>query len=243
VRGPLFPFSIFRIPGLLAADATQMIAMAGFYSMFFFITLYMQNVLGFSPIQTGSAYIPVTLMVAIGAGVGTGVLARAGTRPVIVAGAVLGAAGIFWLSHIPVDGAYLSNLLPALLVMAFGLGGVFVGVTTAAQAGVPEEQAGLAAALINSSQWLGGALGIAIFSAIATAQTADVLAGGGTTSVALTEGFQDALLWAAIFIAVAAVIALRSPNTRGHEVGGAPATTEVVEEPVQNAPVGTVTEG
>jgi EmrB/QacA subfamily drug resistance transporter len=240
---PLFPLSVLRVRGLAAADVTMVVAMAGFYSMFFFITLYMQNVLGFSPIQTGSAYIPVTLMVAIGAGVGTGVLARAGTRPVIVAGAVLGAAGIFWLSHIPVDGAYLSNLLPALLVMAFGLGGVFVGVTTAAQAGVPEEQAGLAAALINSSQWLGGALGIAIFSAIATAQTADVLAGGGTTSVALTEGFQDALLWAAIFIAVAAVIALRSPNTRGHEVGGAPATTEVVEEPVQNAPVGTVTEG
>jgi len=231
---PLFPLSILRVKGLAAADVTMIVAMAGFYSMFFFVTLYMQNVLHFSPIQTGAAYVPVTLMVAIGAGVGTGVLGRVGTRPVIVGGAVLGAVGIFWLSHIPVNGTYLSDLLPALLVMAFGLGGVFVGVTTAAQAGVPEEQAGLAAALINSSQWLGGALGIAIFSAIATARTSDVLAAGGAPGEALTSGFQDALLWAAIFIAAAALIALRSPNTHGHEVGGAtenPVTDELIGEP------------
>jgi EmrB/QacA subfamily drug resistance transporter len=231
---PLFPLSILRIKGLAAADVTMVVAMAGFYSMFFFITLYMRNVLAFSPIQTGAAYVPVTLTVAVGAGVGTGVLARVGTRPVVVAGAVLGATGIFWLSHIPVHGGYVSDLLPALLVMAFGLGGVFVGVTTAAQAGVPEEQAGLAAALINSSQWLGGALGIAIFSAIGAERTHHVLSDGGAPASALTGGFQVALLWAAIFIGAAAVIALRSPNTHGHEVGGATVTItrdELADEP------------
>jgi EmrB/QacA subfamily drug resistance transporter len=214
---PLFPFSILRIKGLAAADVTQMIAMAGFYSMFFFVTLYMQNVLEYSQIQAGLAYVPTTLTVAVGAGLATGLMGRVGTRPVIVGGALLGAAGIFWLSYIPVDGSYLTDLLPALIIMALGLGAVFVGVTTAAQAGVPEEQAGLAAAMINSSNWLGGALGIAIFSAIATSQTKDLLAGGASQGAALTGGFQDALLAAAIFLAAAAALALRSPNTRGLE--------------------------
>jgi EmrB/QacA subfamily drug resistance transporter len=212
---PLFPFSILQVKGLAAADVTQVIAMAGFYSMFFFITLYMQNVLHFSEIEAGAAYLPATFGVAIAAGIATVLLGRVGTRPVIVGGALLGAAGIFWLSFIPVDGSYVGDLLPALIVMALGLGAVFVGVTTAAQAGVPEEQAGLAAAMINSSTWLGGALGIAIFSAIATSTTGDLLAGGAGQAEALTGGFQDALLAAAIFLAAATLIALRSTNARG----------------------------
>ena len=216
-RNPLFPFSILRIPGLAAADVTQMIAMAGFYSMFFFMTLYIQNVLHFSKIGAGAAYVPATLSVAISAGISTRLIAGRGTRPVIAAGALLGAGGIYWLSHIPVDGTYLSNILPALVVLSLGLGAVFVGVTTAAQAGVPADKAGLAAALINSSTWLGGALGIAIFSALATSRTRDLLADHATQGQALTGGVQRALLAAAIFLAAAAVIALRAPNTHGEE--------------------------
>jgi EmrB/QacA subfamily drug resistance transporter len=212
---PLFPFSILRIKGLAAADVTQVIAMAGFYSMFFFITLYMQDVLRFSQIGAGAAYLPATFGVAIAAGIATQLLARTGTRPVIVAGALLGAGGIFWLSKIPVDGSYVRDLLPPLVVMSLGLGAVFVGVLTAAQAGVPQDKAGLAAAMINASTFLGGALGVAIFSAIATSQTREKLAGHATPAEALTSGFQRALLAAAIFLAAAAVIALRSPNTRG----------------------------
>jgi MFS family permease len=116
-----------------------------------------------------------------------------------------------------VDGTYLANILPALVVMSLGLGAVFVGVTTAAQAGVPADKAGLAAALINSSTWLGGALGIAIFSALATSRTRDLLADHATQGQALTGGVQRALLAAAIFLAAAAVIALRAPNTHGEE--------------------------
>jgi EmrB/QacA subfamily drug resistance transporter len=228
---PLFPFSILRIRGLAAADITQVVAMAGFYSMFFFITLYMQNVLHFSKIGAGAAYLPATFGVAIGAGIATQLLARRGTRPVIVAGALLGAAGIFWISRIPVHGSYVSDLLPALVVMALGLGAVFVGVTTAAQAGVPADKAGLAAALINSSTWLGGALGVAIFSAISTSRARDLLADHATQAQALTSGFQRALLAAAIFLAAAAVIALRATNTRGEEAEAAtpPITTPVGE--------------
>jgi EmrB/QacA subfamily drug resistance transporter len=225
-ENPLFPLSIFRIPGLAAADATQVIAMAGFYSMFFFITLYMQNVLGFSEIGAGAAYLPPTFAVAIAAGVSSQLFVRVGTRPVIVVGVLLGAAGVFWLSRIPVDGSYLTDLLPPLLVMAFGLGATFVGVTTAAQAGVPPDRAGLAAALINASTWLGGALGIAIFSAIATSRTQGLLAAGVAQPEALTEGFQRALFICAIFLVAAAVIALRATNTRGEPV------TKPAAEPV-----------
>jgi EmrB/QacA subfamily drug resistance transporter len=227
---PLFPFSILRIRGLAAADVTQVVAMAGFYSMFFFITLYMQEVLRFSRIGAGAAYLPATFSVAIGAGIATQLLGRRGTRPVIVAGALLGAAGIFWISRIPVDGSYLTDLLPALVVMAVGLGAVFVGVTTAAQAGVPADQAGLAAALVNSSTWLGGALGVAIFSAIAASRTQAELAAHATHAEALTAGFQRALLAAALFLAAAAVIALRATNTRGAPEGAALPTATTVPE-------------
>ena len=111
-RNPLVPLSIFQINGLAAADATQLIAMAGFYSMFFFLTLYMQTVLGYSPIQAGSAYLPVTLGVAISSGISSQLFARTGTRPIIVAGALLAAGGLYWLSRIPVHGSYLTDLLP-----------------------------------------------------------------------------------------------------------------------------------
>jgi EmrB/QacA subfamily drug resistance transporter len=212
---PLFPFSILRIKGLAAADITQVIAMAGFYSMFFFITLYMQNVLEFSQIGAGAAYLPATFGVAIAAGIATQLLAKTGTRPVIVVGALLGAGGIFWISKIPVDGSYLSDLLPPLVVMSLGLGAVFVGVLTAAQAGVPQDKAGLAAAMLNASTFLGGALGVAIFSAISTSRAHHLLADHASQAQALTSGFQRALLAAAIFLAVAAVIAIRSPNSKG----------------------------
>jgi EmrB/QacA subfamily drug resistance transporter len=223
-RNPLMPLSIFRIPGLAAADATMMIAIAGFYSMFFFITLYMQNVLLFSAIQAGAAYIPVTLGVAVSAGIASSLFARVGTRPIIVTGALIAAGAVFWLSRIPVDGSYLSDLLPGLMIMSFGLGFVFVGVQTAANAGVPPDKAGLAAALVNTSTWIGGALGLAIFSVIATTRTAHLLAAGTPPSHALTAGFQRALVACSIFLIGAGLIALRSTNTRGE-----PATTPSLE--------------
>jgi EmrB/QacA subfamily drug resistance transporter len=226
---PVFPLSILRVRGLAAADLTQTVAMAGFYAMFLFITLYMQNVLGLSQIEAGAAYLPTTFTVAIGAAIATTLMAKTGTRPLIVAGALLGAGGIFWLSKIPVDGSYWTDLLVPLEIMALGLGFIFVAVTTAAQAGVPEDKAGLAAALINSSTWLGGAFGVAILSAIATSTTSGLLAQGATQAEALTSGFQDALLWAALFLAAAAMIALRSPNLRG-EHSEAPPQSEPATE-------------
>lgn len=214
-RNPLFPFAIFRIKGLAAADTTQLIAFAGFLSAFFFLTLYMQNVLGYTPIQSGSAYLPVTAGIILAAGISTQLMPRIGTRPIIVAGALVAAAGMYLLSRIPVDGTYLSDLLPGLAVMSIGLGAVFVTVTTAANAGVPADKAGLAASLLNTSLQLGSALGLAVFSAIATAHTNHLLAGGTAASEALTAGFRWAILAGAIAVLAAAAIALRAANTRG----------------------------
>jgi len=212
---PLFPFSILRINGLAAADVTQMIAVAGSYSMFFFVTLYMQNVLGFSRVEAGAAYVPTALGVAVAAGVCTQLLPRTGTRPIIVAGALINAVGLYLLSHIPDHGSYAANLLPGLVVMSLGFGSIFVAVTTAAQAGVPSPVAGLAAALVNTSTWLGGALGLAIFSAISASRTSSLLHHGASEQHALTSGFARALLICSMFLLAAAVIGLRATNTRG----------------------------
>ncbi len=231
-RNPLFPFTILRIRGLAAADATQLIAFAGFLSVFFFLTLYMQNVLGYTPIQSGSAYLPVTLGVAIAAGVSTQLIPRIGTRPIIVTGTLIAAAGMYFLSRIPIDGSYLTDLLPGLAVMSLGLGAVFVSVTTAANAGVPAGQAGLAAGLLNTSLQLGSALGLAVFSAIATAHTSDLLTGGTAPLPALASGFGRALLASSIALLAAAVIALRATNTRGQ----APQPSQPPPTPVSPTP-------
>ena len=214
-KNPLVPVAIFRVKGLPGADATQVLGMAGFYSAFFFITLYMQNVLGFSPTRAGLAYVPVAAMVAVAAGAGTVLIPRTGTRPLMVVGAVIAAGGIFWLSQLPADGHYWTNLFPGLVIMAFGLGGVFVGVQTASQAGVPPQLAGLAGSMINASFQVGAALGLAIFTAVATSWTNTLTAAHVARAAALTDGFHRALLLSSIFVLAAAVVAMRAANTRG----------------------------
>ncbi len=212
---PLIPLSIFRVKGLAAADITQLVGVAGFLSMFFFLTLYMQNVLGYSPLQTGGAYLPLTFGVGISAGVSSQLLARIGTRPVIVVGSLITAGGLYYLSRVPVGGSYLTDLLPGLMIVSLGVGAMFVAITTAANAGVPADKAGLAAALLNASQQVGAALGLAIFSAIATGRTNHLLANHSQVPHALTSGFHRALLTGSIFVLATAFIALRTSNTRG----------------------------
>ena len=227
-REALLPLSIFRIRGLAAADATQLIAFAGFYSMFFFLTLYMQNVLHWSPIEAGAAYLPVTAGLGFAATISPKLFVRFGTRPVLVAGSLLSAAAIYYLSRIPVNGSYLTDLLPGLLLMSLGLGAIFVGATVAANAGVPEKQAGLAAGLLNTSLQLGIALGLAIFSALATARTKERLAAHAGHADALVSGYSTALLTSSIFLAAAALIALRTVNSRGEAAAAAKPALEVI---------------
>jgi EmrB/QacA subfamily drug resistance transporter len=225
-RNPLVPLSILRVKGVAAADATQMIALAGVFSMFFFLTLYMQGVLHYSPIKTGLAYLPLTGGVIIAAGISSQLFTRIGTKPVVVVGSVIGASGLYLLSRIPVDGSYASDILPGILIVAFGLGAVFVGVTTAANAGVGEDKAGLAAGLLNTGQQLGAALGLAILSAVATARTSSLVQAGHTAAQAATQGYQRALLVGACLVLAAGLVALLAQNT--HETSAA--STEAVPD-------------
>jgi EmrB/QacA subfamily drug resistance transporter len=221
-RNPLVPLTILRVKGVAAADATQMVALAGFLPMFFFLTLYMQTVLHYSPIQTGIAYLPLTGGFIIAASISSQLFARIGTKPVVVLGTVIAAGGLYWLSRVPVDGSYLPDILPGLLTVSIGMGGVFTGLTTAANAGVDQDKAGLAAGLLNTGQQLGAALGLAILSAIATAHTTSLLHAGHGLAQASTEGYQRALLVGAGIVLAATVVAFLMPNSRQ--------TTPVVEE-------------
>jgi MFS family permease len=199
-----------------------MVVLAGFLPMFFFLTLYMQTVLHYSPIQTGIAYLPLTGGFIIAASICSQLFARIGTKPVILAGSVIGAGGLYWLSRVPVNGSYVSDILPGLLVASVGLGAIFTGLTTAANAGVEPDKAGLAAGLLNTGQQLGAALGLAILSALATARTTSLLHDGHSVAQATTDGYQRALLAGACFVLAASVVALLARNTRQ--------TAPVVEE-------------
>jgi EmrB/QacA subfamily drug resistance transporter len=214
-ENPLLPLSIFRIKGLAAADITQLIGIAGMFAVFFFLTLYLQGILGYSPIRTGLAYLPVTVGVGLSASMTPRLIGRVGIRPVFVAGTLVAGGGVYWLAQVPIHGSYLTDLLPGLVIMSIGLGAEFVAAATAANAGVPPQLAGLAAALFNASQWIGGALGLAIFSAIATARTTHLLAAGAAPAAALDAGFRLALISAAAFLLAAALIALRTTSSRG----------------------------
>jgi hypothetical protein len=193
--------------------------------MFFFLTLYMQTVLGFSPLQAGSAYLPLTLTGGMSAGIATRMITKLGTRPVLVAGLTITGGGLIYLSRIPVSGSYVADVLPGLLVVGAGVVGAFAAITTAGNAGVPADRAGVAAALLNAAQQLGGALGLAVLSAIATARTSHLIDRHDPAADALTAGFHRALLVGGLFVLAATAFGLRTRNSRG-EHGAEPMVVE-----------------
>jgi EmrB/QacA subfamily drug resistance transporter len=213
-RNPLMPFSILRVKGLVAADLTQLIAFCGFFSMFFFATLYMQEVLHYGALEAGLAYLPITAGFALSGAVTSQIVTKVGTRPVAVAGCLIAAAGIYLVAGVPVHGSYLSDVLPGFVLMSLGAGSVFVSITAAANAGVPPDKAGLAAGLLNSSQQLGSALGLAVLSAVAITHTDNLVASGTPQLAAADAGYHRALLVGSALMASAALIALRIGNTR-----------------------------
>ena len=217
---PVLPLSIFRIKGLAATDLANVLGLAGFNSVFFFITLYMQEVLHFSALRAGAAYVPIGAIVAVSSIGGSGVVPRLGTRPLIVTGAVIATGGMYWVSRIPVHGYYWTDIFPPMMIMGFGLGLVFVGVQIAGNAGVPPDKAGLAGALITASFQLGVALGLAILSALATARTSSLVATHHAVQDALVGGYTRALLGATFFVGAVILIGLRAANTKGEPPGG-----------------------
>jgi EmrB/QacA subfamily drug resistance transporter len=173
---PLLPLSIFRNRTLSGANVVGFLVGAGVFSMFFFLSLYMQNVLGFSALRTGLYYVPFGLMIIVAAGLSQMLVTKVGIRSVMAVGLLLVAAAQVWFSRAPVQGHYVTDLLPGFLVGALGLGFAFVPDAIAALQGVPPERSGVASGLINTSQQVGGALGVAVLLTAAISQTKHLIA-------------------------------------------------------------------
>jgi EmrB/QacA subfamily drug resistance transporter len=220
-RSPLMPFSIFRLRTLRGANIVGLLIGMSLFSMFFFISLYLQNVLHYSPIRTGISYLPLAVGIILSAGVASQLVTRLGFKTPLIGGLLLIAGGLLWFSQVPASGgSFAADVLGPSLLAAFGLGFAFVPVTIAAVTGTRPHEAGLASGLINTSQQVGGALGLAILATIANSRTQDVVhAGVHSTSVALTKGFDRAFLVGSGFAIAGAILAallISSRDSREH---------------------------
>jgi EmrB/QacA subfamily drug resistance transporter len=202
---PLVPFSIFRLQTLAAANIAGFIMGTALFSMFLILTLYMQQVLEYSPIETGIGYLAVAGTAVIWANVAAVVVNRVGVKPALVFGMSLLTIGLLYFTQVSVDGSYWVDLFPGFLVLGLAIPFAFVPITIAALAGTKPQEAGLASGLINTSQQIGGAVGIAILSTIAVTATDDAVADGTAVPQALTDGFVSAF-WAGAAIAFAGVL-------------------------------------
>jgi EmrB/QacA subfamily drug resistance transporter len=208
VTDPLMTFSIFRLRTLTGANVAGLILGTATFSMFLMLTLYMQQVLGYSAMKTGVAYLAVAGTAIFWSFLAANLVTRIGVKPVLVAGMAFLTAGVAYFTQVSVGGSYVSDLLPGFLLISIGLGFSFVPISIAALAGVQPSEAGLASGLINTSQQIGGALGVAILSTIATTTTDDAVAAGDPLPVALTDGFQAAFLVGAAVALVGVLVSL-----------------------------------
>jgi EmrB/QacA subfamily drug resistance transporter len=203
-RAPLMPLGIFRLRTLRGANVVGLLIGMSLFSMFFFISLYLQQVLGFSALETGLAYLPLSIFIILSAGAASQLVTRLGFKPPLTAGLVLIAIGLLWFSRVDPGGSYVGDVLFPSLIVAVGLGFSFVPVTIAAVTGTSPAEAGLASGLINTSQQIGGALGVAILASVANSVTNGSTA--GSPGAALTEGFQSAFLVGAGFAVLGAIL-------------------------------------
>jgi len=234
-RHPLMPFSIFRLRTLRGANIVGLLIGMSLFSMFFFISLYLQNVLHYSPIKTGISYLPLAVGIILSAGAASQLVTRLGFKPPLIAGLLLIAGGLLWFSQVPsTGGSYAADVLGPSILAAAGLGFAFVPVTIAAVAGTEPHEAGLASGLINTSQQVGGALGLAILATVANSKTQSLFQSGvHNTSVALTKGFDQAFLVGAGFAVAGAILAallISSRDSRDH--ANAARSEDAAAEPV-----------
>jgi EmrB/QacA subfamily drug resistance transporter len=205
---PLMRFGILRTKTVAGANVAGFILGTATFSLFLMLTLYMQQVLGYSPMKTGVAYLAVAGTAIFTSAIAAQLVTRIGVKPVLVVGMTSLTAGLVYFTQVSVGGSYLADLLPGFLLIAVGLGFSFVPISIAALAGIQPAEAGLASGLINTSQQIGGALGIAALSTIATSRTEDAIAGGSTQAAALVSGFHGAFLAGVILAAIGIVAAL-----------------------------------
>ena len=209
---PLVRLSIFRVPTIRAANVVMLFVASGIFAMFFFNTLYIQRVLGFSPIQAGLAFLPFTAGIIVGAGLAQRLVPKLGAREVPLIGMAMAVVGLLLFLRLQPDGTYLVDLLPAMILVSIGMGLTFVPVTLIATSGIPVDDAGLASGLFNTSQQIGGALGLAILSTLSATATSNTLSSvvGQPTQAeqaqALVDGFHVAFLGSAVVVAVGAML-------------------------------------
>jgi EmrB/QacA subfamily drug resistance transporter len=203
---PLVRLSIFRVRSLLTANVVMFLVASGLFAMFFFNTLYIQRVLGYGPLEAGVAFLPFTAGIMISAGLASNFATRVGVRPIAAAGMSLTIVGMLLLTRLPVNGSYAKDVLPSLLLTSLGMGAVFMPLTLIATTGLENDDQGLASGLFNTSQQIGGALGLAILSTVAASRTVHL--GGSSDPAALVGGFHWAFAGGAIFVAAALVTLL-----------------------------------
>ena len=217
-KAPLVPLDIFHSRSLVGANVTIFLLASAMFAMWFFLSLYMQGVLGYSPLKTGFAFLPQTIAIAIGAQISSRLVTRVGPRPLMVFAGLFAAAGMVWLSRITPDGGYFTHILWPSTMVTFGLGIAFTPVTFAATAGVPMNQAGLASGLINTTRQVGGSIGLAVLATVAVDTTVSFLAshpGAAEAHAALTAGYSrayDVSVWLLVGAAVAALIVPANPR-------------------------------
>jgi EmrB/QacA subfamily drug resistance transporter len=205
-RSPLVPLGFFRRRTPTAANVIGLGLGTMVFGMFFLLSLYMQQVLGFSALKTGVGYLAVALTAVVASGIAQALVTRVGVKPILAIGMGLLGGGLAYFTQVSPNGSYLGDLLPGFLLIGVGLGFSFVPVSIAALAGVTGKDAGLASGLINTSQQIGGALGLAVLATVSTTRTENLLADGKDPATALTSGFQIAF-WVGVGLAVASLVA------------------------------------
>jgi EmrB/QacA subfamily drug resistance transporter len=203
---PLVRLEIFLLRTIRSANLVMLIVASGLFAMFYFNSLYVQRVLGYSPIEAGLAFVPFTIGIVIGAGLSQTLVKRIGLRSVGIIGMLLGTAGMLLFLRLDVGGDYVTDLLPGIVLVSIGMGMTFVPVTLIATSGIEAGDAGLASGLLNTSQQVGGALGLAILSTLATSKTTSSLESGTDNAHALVDGFHIAYLAGAAFLFAGAVL-------------------------------------
>jgi predicted MFS family arabinose efflux permease len=216
-KAPLVPFRIFRRRTLTGANVAGLLLGASLFSLFYFLSLYMQQVLGYSAIHAGLSYLPFAVTIILAAGLGSQLVTRFGFKPILAIGLALVSLGLVGFTQVSVGGGFLSDILGPSVLGGIGLGFGFTTATIAAVSGVEDREQGLASGLINTSNQIGAALGLAVLSTIATSRTDDVLATGSTLPNALTEGFQRAFLGGAVIAALGVVATLVLIRTRDNK--------------------------
>jgi EmrB/QacA subfamily drug resistance transporter len=209
-RAPLVRLGIFRLRSLTGSNGAMLLVASGLFAMFYFASLYLQQILGYKPVKAGLAFVPFTLGIIVGAGLSQPLIRKLGVRAVTYVGIALGVLGLLYFARLPVHGTYARDILPTILIVSIGMGLTFVPCTLLATTNVEDRDAGLASGILNTSQQVGGALGLAILSTLATSRTSHLL-GHGVSSVAVkasaqTSGYHVAFAVGAGMLALAAVV-------------------------------------